>query len=327
MICFYATSDEYIIIDFIPQNDHIKLSVQLQYEDPTSCMINNDDLAYLKEEKYYASVSTQTIRHVLMQFRDQLHTLYTNLHGEAIFSIGDHMKLTLKVDHLGHIKIHVYLHDIAQKEISYAFEPDLDQSYLPKIISMIEENMPAQNDVQSNIIPVFKQDETFYPHCDQKGYNKFYTILYIPSVFILNGSFFKRFKEVDTSVMTKDKKFILNIGSVVIECTALYLEDTIDKLNALRSYFKQFNNFDETIFEQAESMYCIVRCFIKPYYTPDITKFIRNFISVTKGRAFCQGSPGDLQVDDYGTWLYDEFGLHDELGITSNVTDFIMRRL
>lgn len=80
------------------------------------------------------------LTHDFVQFREALQALYETLKGEAIFStLEEQLFIKLTVDNGGHIAVEGMAIDQPGigTELKFAF--DLDQSYLPKIISDLDE--------------------------------------------------------------------------------------------------------------------------------------------------------------------------------------------
>ncbi len=80
------------------------------------------------------------ITHDFVKFRAELQSLLETLKGEAVFStLEEQLFIKLEVDDVGHIAVAGTAIDQPGigTELKFAF--DLDQSYLPKIISSLDE--------------------------------------------------------------------------------------------------------------------------------------------------------------------------------------------
>jgi hypothetical protein len=78
------------------------------------------------------------LTHDFVRFRAELQSLHEKLKGEAIFStLEEQLFIKLTVDEVGRIAVEGMAMDHPGVELKFVF--DLDQSYLPKIISDLDE--------------------------------------------------------------------------------------------------------------------------------------------------------------------------------------------
>lgn len=76
----------------------------------------------------------------MKRFRDELQKLYKSLEGEAQFTtIEDQVRVRVAIDGLGHIKMSGHLMDNPGLGNQLTFELEMDQTFLGKTISELDE--------------------------------------------------------------------------------------------------------------------------------------------------------------------------------------------